>query len=104
MTCYLAVPGMTLQKIDPDRATLQPQATLMAYHDFAADQIATNASFTFGGSSFLATGASPARTRYEAGIGLDYVLANTTFGINYDYSSKEDFQADTLQAKVRYDF
>ena len=86
------------------QGNLQPQATLMAYHDFAADQIATNTSFTFGGSSFLATGASPARTRYEAGIGLDYVLANTTFGINYDYSSKEDFQADTLQAKVRYDF
>ena len=76
----------------------------MVYHDFAADQIATNASFTFGSSSFLATGASPARTRYEAGIGVDYVIANTTLGISYDYSGKEDFQSDTLQAKVRYDF
>lgn len=86
------------------QGNLQPQATLMVYHDFAADQIATNASFTFGSSSFLATGASPARTRYEAGIGVDYVIANTTLGISYDYSGKEDFQADTLQAKVRYDF
>jgi len=86
------------------QGNLQPQATLMVYHDFAADQIATNASFTFGSSSFLATGASPARTRYEAGIGVDYVIANTTLGVSYDYSGKEDFQADTLQAKVRYDF
>lgn len=86
------------------QGNLQPQATLMAYHDFAADQINTSASFTFGGSPFLATGASPARTRYEAGVGVDYVLANTTFGVSYDYSGKEDFQADTLQAKVRYDF
>lgn len=86
------------------QGNLQPQATLMVYHDFAADQIATNASFTFGSSSFLATGASPARTRYEAGIGVDYIIANTTLGVSYDYSGKEDFQADTLQAKVRYDF
>lgn len=86
------------------QGNLQPQATLMVYHDFAADQIATNASFTFGSSSFLATGASPARTRYEAGIGVDYVIANTTLGVSYDYSGKEDFQSDTLQAKVRYDF
>ena len=86
------------------QGNLRPQATLMAYHDFAADQISTQASFTFGGSSFLATGASPTRTRYEAGIGVDYVLANTTVGVSYDYSGKEDFQADALQAKVRYDF
>lgn len=86
------------------QGNLQPQATLMVYHDFAADQIATNASFAFGSSSFLATGASPARTRYEAGIGVDYVIANTTLGVSYDYSGKEDFQSDTLQAKVRYDF
>ena len=86
------------------QGSLQPQATLMIYHDFAADQINTNASFTFGGSPFLATGASPARTRYEAGLGLDYVMGSTTFGVSYDYSGKEDFHADTLQAKVRYDF
>ncbi len=86
------------------QGTLQPEAKVMVYHDFAADRVATSASFTFGGSPFLATGASPARTRYEAGLGLEYKLAATTFGVSYDYSGKEDFQTDTLQAKVRYDF
>lgn len=86
------------------QGTLQPEAKVMVYHDFAADQVATTASFTFGGSPFVAAGSSPARTHYEAGIGLDYKLAATTFGVSYDYSGKQDFQADTFQAKVRYDF
>lgn len=86
------------------QGTLQPEAKLMAYHDFAADQVATSASFVFGGSNFIATGATPARTRYEAGVGVDYKLAAVTLGLSYDYSGKEDFNADTFQAKVRYDF
>lgn len=86
------------------QGNLQPQLTLMAYHDFAADRIANSASFVFGGSPFLAVGATPARTRYEAGIGTDYRLDALTFGVSYDYAGKEDFHADTLQAKVRYDF
>lgn len=86
------------------QGTLEPQAKVMAYHDFAADQINTSASFTFGGSPFLASGASPSRTRYEAGLGVEYKLAASTFGVSYDYSGKEDFQANTWQAKARYDF
>ena len=86
------------------QGTLQPEAKLMAYHDFAADQISSDASFVFGGSSFVANGATPARTRYEAGVGVEYKLAATTFGVSYDYSGKEDFHADSFQAKVRYDF
>jgi outer membrane autotransporter protein len=86
------------------KGTLQPEAKVMVYHDFAADQVSSDASFVFGGSSFIANGATPARTRYEAGVGLEYKLAATTFGVSYDYSGKDDFQADTFQAKVRYDF
>jgi outer membrane autotransporter protein len=83
---------------------LEPQAKVMVYHDFAADQVSSDASFVFGGSSFVANGATPARTRYEAGVGVDYKLAAVTLGLSYDYTSKEDFNADTFQAKVRYDF
>jgi outer membrane autotransporter protein len=86
------------------KGTLQPEAKVMVYHDFAADQVSSDASFVFGGSSFVANGATPARTRYEAGVGLEYKLAATTFGVSYDYSGKQDFNADTFQAKVRYDF
>jgi outer membrane autotransporter protein len=86
------------------KGTLQPEAKVMVYHDFAADQVSSDASFVFGGSSFIANGATPARTRYEAGVGLEYKLAATTFGVSYDYSGKDDYKADTFQAKVRYDF
>ncbi|MBU0808141.1 MAG: autotransporter outer membrane beta-barrel domain-containing protein [Gammaproteobacteria bacterium] len=86
------------------QGTLQPEAKVMVYHDFAADQVANTASFTFGGSPFVANGASLARTRYEAGVGVDYKLAAVTLGLSYDYTGKEDFSADTFQAKVRYDF
>ncbi|MDD2160967.1 autotransporter domain-containing protein [Pseudomonas sp. MIL19] len=86
------------------QGTLQPEAKVMVYHDFAADQVTNTASFTFGGSPFVANGASPARTRYEAGVGVDYKLAAVTLGLSYDYTGKEDFSADTFQAKVRYDF
>ncbi|WP_341304135.1 autotransporter domain-containing protein [Pseudomonas sp. TMP25] len=86
------------------QGTLQPEAKVMAYHDFAADQVSADASFVFGGSNFIANGATPTRTRYEAGVGVEYKLAAVTLGVSYDYTGKEDFNADTFQAKVRYDF
>jgi opacity protein-like surface antigen len=35
---------------------------------------------------------------------VDYKLGAVTVGVSYDYLGKEDFNADTFQAKVRYDF
>lgn len=86
------------------QGNLEPQAKVMVYHDFAADQVSSDASFVFGGSSFVANGATPARTRYEAGVGVDYKLAAVTLGLSYNYTGKQDFNADTFEAKVRYDF
>lgn len=86
------------------QGTLEPQATLMAYHDFIADQAASTSSFVLGGTPFITSGASPARTSYEAGIGVDYHLGAVTLGASYDYLGKDDFNADTFSARVRYDF
>ncbi|GLU37604.1 autotransporter outer membrane beta-barrel domain-containing protein [Pseudomonas sp. NBRC 100443] len=83
---------------------LQPQATLMAYHDFAADEAQSTSTFTLGGTPFVSQGAKAVRNSYEAGVGADYHLGAVTVGVSYDYTGKTDFNADTFTAKVRYDF
>jgi len=83
---------------------LQPQATLMAYHDFAADEAQSTSTFVLGGTPFVSQGAKAVRNSYEAGIGADYHLGAVTVGVSYDYIGKTDFNADTFTAKVRYDF
>lgn len=86
------------------QGTLEPQAKLMAYHDFAADQASSTSTFVLGNTPFVTRGAKPARNSYEAGVGVDYRLGAVTLGASYDYVGKSGFNADTFLAKVRYDF
>jgi outer membrane autotransporter protein len=83
---------------------IEPQAKLMAYHDFAADRASSTSTFVLGGTPFVTSGAKPARNSYEVGIGVDYLLGAVTIGANYEYVGKSGFNADTFTAKVRYDF
>lgn len=83
---------------------LQPQFKVMAYRDFAADESQSTSTFTLGGTPFVSRGAKAVRNSFEAGIGADYRLGAVTVGLNYDYTGKADFNADTFIAKVRYDF
>ncbi|HBO9319145.1 TPA: autotransporter outer membrane beta-barrel domain-containing protein, partial [Pseudomonas aeruginosa] len=83
---------------------LQPQAKLMAYHDFAADKAQSTSTFVLGGTPFVSQGAKAVRNSYEAGVGADYHLGAVTVGVSYDYTGKTDFNADTFTAKIRYDF
>ena len=84
--------------------TLQPQARLMAYHDFAADEAKSTSTFLLGSTPFVTSGAKAVRNSYEAGVGADYKLGAVTLGVNYDYIGKSGFDADVFSAKVRYDF
>ncbi|WP_122670791.1 autotransporter domain-containing protein [Pseudomonas viridiflava] len=84
--------------------TLEPQAKLMAYHDFAADEAQSTSTFLLGSTPFVTTGAKAVRDSYEAGVGADYKLGAVTLGVNYDYIGKSGFDADVFSAKVRYDF
>lgn len=84
--------------------TLEPQAKLMAYHDFAADEAKSTSTFLLGSTPFVTSGAKAARDSYEAGVGADYKLGAVTLGVNYDYIGKSGFDADVFSAKVRYDF
>jgi len=86
------------------QGTLEPQAKLMAYHDFAGDRASSTSTFVLGSTPFVTTGAKPVRNSYEAGVGVDYRLGAVTLGLSYDYVGKTGFDADTVQAKLRYDF
>ncbi|WP_442113459.1 autotransporter domain-containing protein [Pseudomonas sp. NUPR-001] len=84
--------------------TLEPQAQVMTYHDFIGDRVSSTSTFVSGNTPFVTSGASAVRNSYEAGIGADYHLGAVTLGLNYDYVGKSDFDANTVTAKVRYDF
>ena len=85
---------------------LEPQAQAMIYHDFAADSTKSTSAFVnaIDGGSFIAYGAKPVRTSYQASLGADYKVGAFTVGGSYVYTGKKDFNADTFTAKVRYDF
>lgn len=86
------------------QGNLEPEAKLMTYHDFIADQASSTSAFLAGGTPFVTNGAKPARDSYEASLGLTYRLDAVSLGLSYDYLTKADYTADTVQARVRYDF
>lgn len=83
---------------------LEPQAKLMAWHDFIADKASTTSTFVLGGTPFTTKGATPARDSYELGLGVDYRVGAWSVGGMYSYLASSGFDADTFTANVRYDF
>lgn len=86
------------------KGSLEPQAKVMAWHDFIADEVSSTSTFVLGGTPFTTTGSGSVRDSYELGLGLEYKLDAWTVGGSYNYLSKTDFNADSFTAKVRYDF
>ncbi|OHC28952.1 MAG: hypothetical protein A2Y50_08205 [Pseudomonadales bacterium RIFCSPLOWO2_12_59_9] len=86
------------------KGSLEPQAKVMAWHDFIGDEVSSTSTFVLGGTPFTTTGSGSVRDSYELGLGLDYKLDAWTVGGSYNYLSKTDFNADSFTAKVRYDF
>ncbi|AZF40375.1 hypothetical protein C4J87_0183 [Pseudomonas sp. R1-43-08] len=84
--------------------TLQPEATLMAYHDLMGDRVAQTSSFVAGGSPFTVTGASVARDSYEASVGVNYQVSDFTVGASYTRQARSGFDADGVMLKARYAF
>ncbi|WP_458729890.1 autotransporter family protein [Pseudomonas brenneri] len=84
--------------------TLQPEATLMAYHDLMGGRVAQTSSFVMGGSAFTVTGASVARNSYEASLGLNYQVSALTVGASYTRQARSGFDADGVMVKARYAF
>lgn len=83
---------------------LEPEAKLMAWHDFIGDKTATTSTFLLGGNAFTTNGATPARDSYELGVGANYRVGAWSVGGSYNYVTSSSFDADSLSANVRYDF
>ena len=97
--------GLALSKaFSTGNGSLQPQASLMVYHDFAADRGDSTTRFLLGGTPFVTEGAEVERTSVEASLGAEYVQGAFTYGVGYEYLDKGDFSADSVQARVRYAF
>lgn len=84
--------------------SLQPEATLMAYHDLMGDRVAQTSSYVLGGSAFTVTGASVARDSYEASVGVNYQVSDFTVGASYTRQARSGFDADGVMLKARYAF
>ena len=84
--------------------SFEPEAKLMAWHDFIGDKASTTSTFVLGGTPFTTTGATPARDSYELGLGANYRVGAWTVGGTYNYLTSSGFNADTFTANVRYDF
>ncbi|MGN7744031.1 autotransporter outer membrane beta-barrel domain-containing protein [Pseudomonas sp. 22526] len=89
---------------DLGRGSLEPEARVMAWHDFIADRANTTSTFVLGGTPFTTSGASPVRDSYETSLGATYRVGAWSVGGSYNYLTKTDFSADTFTVKVRYDF
>jgi len=84
--------------------TLEPEASVMAWHDFIGDKVTSTSSFVLGSTTFTTSGASQARDSYEASLGLNYHIGAVTVGANYNYQGKTGFDSETLVGRIRYDF
>lgn len=84
--------------------SLEPEAKLMAWHDFIGDKVATTSAFVLGGDSFTSRGATPVRDSYELGLGANYRVGPWSVGGSYNYVTASGFDSDGFTAKVRYAF
>ncbi|KSQ21688.1 autotransporter domain-containing protein [Pseudomonas aeruginosa] len=83
---------------------LEPEATLMAWHDVIGDKVSSTSSYVLGGNPFVTSGASPVRDSYEATVGATYKVGAVTVGATYGYQTKTDFDGNTVTGRIRYDF
>lgn len=89
---------------DVGLGSLEPEAKLMAWHDFIGDKARTTSTFVLGGTPFTTQGATPARDSYELGLGANYRVGAWSVGGSYNYMASSGFNADTFTANVRYEF
>lgn len=85
--------------------TWTPEIHFKWLHDFIGDEVATNATFTGGGSSFSTRGADPAQHSFNLGAGLTfYSKGNVSITGTYDFELKDDYISHTGQGVLRVTF
>ena len=74
-------------------------------YDVIGDKVQATSSFTGGGASFSANGASPEQGTFNAGAGFIYELQdNWVLSAQYDYQVKSDFSAHSASVRAGYKF
>ncbi|WP_257264829.1 autotransporter outer membrane beta-barrel domain-containing protein [Endozoicomonas sp. ONNA2] len=98
--------GLTAMKtVEFNQSSLDAALSLNVWHDFAGDQVQTQSRFLTGDTIITSTGAAPEKTTWQAGLGANYMISNNlTASVNYDHTWKSGFDADTISARLRYDF
>ncbi|MNF40673.1 Outer membrane protein B precursor [compost metagenome] len=97
--------GMRLAgNLDTRHGRLEPEAVLMAYHDFIADRVSSTSSFVVGGMPFVTQGTQPSRSSYQATLGIAYRLGSMKVGLGYDYLAGADYSFDNLSGRFSYEF
>ncbi|MFJ2388917.1 autotransporter family protein [Pseudomonas koreensis] len=89
---------------DVGSGSLEPEAKLMAWHDFIGDKVSTTSAFVLGGESSVSRGTTPVRDSYELGLGANYRMGAWSVGGSYNYLTSSGFDSDSFTAKVRYAF
>ena len=104
-TIELGAGVKAIKSFDMDNGVIRASVNLSGWHDFAADQVKTQSRFLTGGTIITSTGDKPEKTTWQAGTGIDYLAGNhLTFSLDYDHTWKKSFKADSVSAKLRYDF
>ncbi|CAA7623921.1 autotransporter domain-containing protein [Magnetospirillum sp. SS-4] len=92
-------------EIKRETVRLLPEVHGGVFYDTLAGKTHTTATFTGGGSAFRVDNVEPARTSFNAGLGLSVVTASDlTVTVTYDADLKEDFAGHTGAMKVRMPF
>lgn len=99
--------GTTLAySITDNGYTYVPRVSTAWYYDLVGDEANTTSNFSSAASAtFISKGASIAQSSFKLGTGLD-VLAhdNITVSFDYNWETKQDFDAHTGELKARFDF
>lgn len=94
-----------MTSFDVGSGLLLPEVSLMAWHDFKAEAVEAEIGFENSGGTFTYFGPEAVKNRYQASAGVEYWMDNNfTLSLNYDHNWQSGFKADTVQAKLRYDF
>jgi outer membrane autotransporter protein len=77
-----------------DGAMLKPSVHAGYTYDAIGDNVEVTSAYTGGGASFKTSGADPAQSTFDAGLGVTYATtANWDLSANYDYAYKQDYYA-----------
>lgn len=83
-----------------------PELTLDVSHDFIGDEVILDSNFLgVSAASFLTQGANVEKTGYNVGLRLRALgQGNFSVSAGYDFLYKEDYESQSFNATLRYDF